>query len=89
MTSNLRLGPIPKTEIVKLTIALSAKLRTDLDRYAELHTQTWGEPADATMLIPYMLETFIARDRGFRKARHDSRSQGTAARAGLIPPSSR
>ena len=81
MTAKLRLGPIPKTETVKLTITLSAKLRSDLDRYAELHAQAWGEPADAAILIPYMLETFIARDRGFRKARHDSRSQGTAARA--------
>ena len=75
MTAKLRLGPIPKNETVKLTITLSAKLRTDLDRYAELHAQAWGEPVDAGTLIPYMLETFIVRDRGFRKVRHDSRSQ--------------
>lgn len=81
MTAKLRLGPIPKTETVRLTITLSAKLRTDLDRYAELHAQAWGEPVDAATLIPYMLETFIVRDRGFRKARHDSRSQRTLSRA--------
>jgi hypothetical protein len=81
MTMKLRLGPIPKTEKVKVTITLSARLKMDLDRYAELHAQTWGEAVETTTLIPYMLETFIARDRGFRKARDDSRSQGTASRA--------
>ena len=77
MSTKLRLGPIPRTDTVKLTISLSAKLRTDLDRYAELHAQAWGEPVDAATLIPYMLETFIARDRGFRKVHHDSCSTGT------------
>ena len=81
MTAKLRLGPLPKTETVRLTITLSAKLRTDLDRYAELHAQAWGESVDAATLIPYMLETFIVRDRGFRKARHDSRCHRATARA--------
>jgi len=43
-------------------------VKADLDRYAELHAQTWGQPIDAAALIPFMLENFIARDRGFRKA---------------------
>jgi hypothetical protein len=68
MTAKLRLGPIPKTEPVKLTITLQAALKVDLDRYAELHSQAWGQSIDAATLIPFMLETFIARDRGFRKA---------------------
>lgn len=68
MTAKLRLGPIPKTEMVKLTITLHAALKTDLDRYAELHAQAWGQPIDTAALIPFMLETFIAHDRGFRKA---------------------
>ena len=66
--SKLRLGPLPKTETVKLTIALTAALKADLERYAALHAQTYGEPVDTTTLIPHMLEAFIARDRGFRKA---------------------
>lgn len=69
MTTELRLGPIPKTATVKITITLPVNLKADLDRYAELHAQTWGEPIDASMLIPHMLDTFISRDRGFRKAR--------------------
>ncbi len=68
MTAKLRLGPIPKTDTVKLTITLKAALKADLDRYAELHAQVWGQPIDTAALIPLMLEAFIARDRGFRKA---------------------
>lgn len=62
----LRLGPLPKTETVKLTIALTTTLKADLERYAALHTQTYGEPVDAVALIPHMLELFIMRDRGFK-----------------------
>lgn len=72
MTAELRLGPLPKASMVKLTISIPEKLRTDLDRYAELHSARWGEPIDASALIPHMLEAFIKRDRGFRKARPSS-----------------
>ena len=73
MTTELRLGPLPKTAMVKLTIALPAALKADLDRYAQLHSQIWGEPTGVIELIPHMLEAFIARDRGFRKSRSPSR----------------
>ncbi|MDN7842481.1 DUF2274 domain-containing protein [Burkholderia multivorans] len=63
----LRLGPLPRTESVKLTFACPATLKADLDRYAAVHAQTYGEPVDALALIPHMLEAFMARDRGFRK----------------------
>ena len=65
----LRLGPLPKTEAVKLTITLTTELKQQLDRYAELHSQTWGDAVDAMALIPHMLEAFMARDRGFRQSR--------------------
>ena len=64
--NKLRLGPLPKTETVKLTIALTAGLKVDLERYAALHAQTYGKPVDAVTLIPHMLESFIMRDRGFK-----------------------
>lgn len=78
MTTELRLGPLPKTAMVKLTIALPVALKGDLDRYAQLHSQTWGEPTDVIDLIPHMLQAFIARDRGFRKARQSNRRSTTA-----------
>lgn len=68
-TKKLRLGPLPKTESVKLTFACPASLKTDLDRYAALHAQTYGEAVDAATLIPHMLEAFMAGDRGFSKGR--------------------
>jgi len=68
-TKKLRLGPLPKTESVKLTFACPASLKADLDRYAALHAQTYGEAVDAATLIPHMLEAFMAGDRGFRKDR--------------------
>ena len=68
-TSKLRLGPLPKTETVKLTISLTLALKADLERYAALHAQAYGEPVDAATLIPHMLESFMARDRGFRKTK--------------------
>ncbi len=43
----LRLGPLPKTESVKLTFSCSATLKAELDRYAALHAQTYGEATDA------------------------------------------
>ncbi|MCK9551663.1 DUF2274 domain-containing protein [Aquamicrobium sp.] len=66
-TNKLRLGPLPKSETVKLTFACPASLKADLDRYAALHAQTYGEPVDAVTLIPHMLEAFMARDRAFRR----------------------
>ncbi|WP_144150325.1 DUF2274 domain-containing protein [Paraburkholderia sp. BCC1885] len=66
-TRKLRLGPLPKTESIKLTFACPISLKTDLDRYAALHAQTYGEAVDTTTLIPHMLEAFMAGDRGFRR----------------------
>lgn len=67
--AKLRLGPLPKTENLKLTFTCPASLKGDLERYAKMHAQTYGEPVDALALIPHMLETFMARDRAFRKTR--------------------
>lgn len=66
--SKLRLGPLPKTETIKVTFSCTTALKAELDRYAALHAQTYGEPVDAATLIPHMLEAFMARDRGFRKS---------------------
>ena len=67
--SKLRLGPLPKTETVKLTITMPIELKAMLDRYADLHAQEWSEPVDVPTLIPHMLAAFIERDRGFKALR--------------------
>ena len=63
----MRLGPLPKLESTKLTFTCSASLKANLDLYAAQHAQTYGEAVDAATLIPHMLESFIARDRAFKK----------------------
>lgn len=65
--SKLRLGPLPRTESVKLTFACTLVLKEELDRYASMHAQVYGHRIDAATLIPHMLEAFMARDRGFRR----------------------
>lgn len=67
MTSKLSLGPIPKFASVRVTVTLPTSLKEELDRYAELHAKTWGTEVSAVALIPYILSTFIARDRVFHK----------------------
>lgn len=91
-TGTLRLGPLPRTEFVKLTLAVPADIKASLDRYADLHSQLHGEEVDAAALIPYMLAAFMARDRGFkslasknagpRRAALRGGNQGTQAEGG-------
>jgi hypothetical protein len=69
LTRKLSLGPVPKSESVKLTLTVSTELRENLDLYAALHSELNGTAVDATTLAPLMLETFMARDKGFRAAR--------------------
>lgn len=63
----LRLGPLPRTESIKLTFACPVGLKADLERYAALHAQAYGEAVDAATLIPHMLAAFMARDRAFKR----------------------
>lgn len=51
----LRLGPLPRNEVVRPTISLSTDVKARLDRYAALHTQLHGEKVDAVTIIPHML----------------------------------
>jgi len=48
-TSTLRLGPLPRTEFVKLAIAVPVDVKASLDRYADLHSQLHGEKVDALL----------------------------------------
>jgi hypothetical protein len=64
---------------VKLTFACPASLKADLDRYAALHAQAYGEAVDAVTLIPHMLEAFMAGDRGFASSStHDDTARKLA-----------
>jgi hypothetical protein len=65
----LKLGPLPKIEMTRLAITLPVPLKADLERYAELHGEQWGDTLDVTVLIPHMLATFLAKDREFQRLR--------------------
>ena len=84
MTSKLRLGPLPKAEVVRMTIALPDTVRADLDRYAELYAAAYGKAVDAAALVPHMLAAFMDRDREFRRTRHLPRP---ASDGGALPTS--
>ncbi|NJJ56516.1 DUF2274 domain-containing protein [Pseudomonas sp. B14(2022)] len=75
-TKKLRLGPLPKIESIKLTFVCPTSLKADLDRYAVLHSQAYGEAVDAAVLIPHMLEAFMAGDRGFKRGGSSKVSPG-------------
>lgn len=81
--TKLRLGPLPKTEVVRLTIALTAQVKADFDRYVEVYAAAYGEPVEAAALVPHMLAAFMDRDRGFKKGR-----QAGETRAGSTTSSS-
>jgi hypothetical protein len=68
----LKIGPLPNPEKVKILVQISIELKEILDQYAQLHSQLSGRQVDAATLIPYMLQSFIDRDRGFRSMRRSS-----------------
>lgn len=77
---DLKLGPLPKVETVRVTVTLPKPLKDALELYADDHGQLY-EPVDAVALIPHMLEAFIRSDRGFMQ-RH---SKAVRARDAQTP----
>jgi hypothetical protein len=65
---DLKLSKLPDRKPVKINITVSPQLNKALQTYAELYRQTYGEAESVAALIPYMLESFLAADRGFAKA---------------------
>lgn len=63
----LRLGAMPDTSVVKMTISIPSPLKTQLDRYAEIHSASFGTPVDTQTLVPLMLAAFLAKDRAFQR----------------------
>ena len=68
-TTNLKIGPLPDTTPVKLTIAVDPEMKASLDLYRQIYEQPYQEKASVAALIPSMLQAFLASDSGFKKAR--------------------
>jgi hypothetical protein len=69
----LKLGPMPDTSVIKLTVTVPAPLKTQLDHYAKIHSANFGTPVDAQTLVPLMLAAFLAKDRVFQRATRGQR----------------
>ena len=66
---NLKIGPLPDRTPQKLAVLVDPLLASDLDEYARIHSEINGVKVPASALVPLMLESFLASDTGFRKAK--------------------
>lgn len=78
--TKLKLGPLADDKPVKITLELPATLHRDLTAYAKVLAAEAGRPVgDPVKLISPMIERFMATDRGFAKARRQTRAFRTPA----------
>ena len=67
----LKLTQLPDRIPVKLTVTLPPDLKKALDDYAALYARTYGAEEPVAELVPFMLESFLKADAGFRKGRKE------------------
>ena len=67
----LKLAQLPDRIPVKLTITLQPDLKKALDDYAAIYSRTYGSNEPVAELVPFMLESFLKADAGFKKGRRD------------------
>lgn len=67
----LKLAKLPDRTPVKITISVTPDLARTLADYQALYNRAYADKAEVADLIPAMLETFLASDRAFAKARKD------------------
>lgn len=75
----LRLAPIPDRTPAKLTLSLDPETHAALTDYAAIYQQAYGNEERPETLAAAMIETFLASDAGFRRARralHTDTSKG-------------
>ena len=70
-TPNLKIRKLPDMTPTKLSINVTPDLKSDLDIYAQLYQQAYGDKQNVANLIPLMLEGFLASDSGFKKAKRE------------------
>ena len=66
---SLRIGQLPDRTPVKLTVSVDPDLAYALADYAAIYAETYGAEEKPETLVPVMLETFLASDAGFKRAR--------------------
>jgi hypothetical protein len=73
---DLKLGPLPKQSMVRVTIVLCEPLKEELDAYAAEHIRLY-EPVKTAALIPHMLQAFFGTDRTWCCRRKQIRNQAS------------
>lgn len=79
--TKLKLGPLPKAGMTRVTISLPDPLKEELDLYAAEHGRLY-EPVEVAALIPHMLEAFLRSDRGWRSRRAKIANEAKPAPSG-------
>jgi len=72
--ADLKLPRLPDRTPVKITFSAMPDLSEALNAYADAYEAAYGRRESVPDLIPFMLDSFLASDRGFAKAR-SSRSR--------------
>lgn len=69
----LKIGPLPDRTPVKISLLIDPALRAELEAYCSVYAEAYGERPGVEVLIPVMLEAFLASDAGFRRIRRQKR----------------
>lgn len=81
----LKLGQLPERSPSKMTITVSPELKAALDDYAEIYRRTYGQKETVAELIPFMLDSFVNTDVGFKRARKALEDE-VAGKSGAASP---
>ena len=73
----LKLAKLPDRKPVKLTIMLQPETNTALQAYAAAYREAYGEEEEVSELVPYIIDSFLAGDRGFAKVRKNGDAPST------------
>lgn len=74
--ADLKLPKLPDRTPVKLAVTVTPDLHRTLNDYASIYNEHYGQSAPLTELVPHMLASFLASDRGFAKARESLTKTG-------------
>ena len=64
---DIKLAKLPDRTPVRLALSVSPELHRALSDYADFYREAYGEAAPVVDLIPAMLESFLAGDKGFAR----------------------
>jgi hypothetical protein len=71
--ADIRLARLPERTPIKLQIQLTPQLHADLQRYAHLYKEAYGQEEALGDLIPPMLASFLDGDKAFARAKTGGR----------------